>query len=187
LPKSSSGKVLIPHLIRMVIKFSWVVAAIDQKILLLSIPQMWNLERKGSGFESGMISYNNILQFNSLPKESPSFRVGRNWAVPEGIYAHKLISWCVFCMIRQSDTWNGRAPPFRRDKTASSPNRSDARGRNSLPKAWDSVMSLADSMTEDASFGKWGASGRTRHNAVSMKSQPPLRLLILCGEASHGL
>jgi hypothetical protein len=30
--------------------------------------------------------------FNSLPKESPSFRVGRNWAVPEGIYAHKLIS-----------------------------------------------------------------------------------------------
>jgi len=44
-PKSSSGKVLIPYLIRMVIKFSWVVAAIDQLILLLSIPQMWNLER----------------------------------------------------------------------------------------------------------------------------------------------
>ena len=42
-------------------------------------------------------------------------------------------------------------------------------------------------MTVDASFGKWGASGRTRHNVVSMTSQPPLRLLILCREASRAL
>jgi len=36
-PKSSSGKVLIPYFIRTIIKFSWVVAVIDQLILLLSI------------------------------------------------------------------------------------------------------------------------------------------------------
>jgi len=42
-------------------------------------------------------------------------------------------------------------------------------------------------MTEDASFGEWGASGRTCHNVVSMKSQPPLRLLILCREANRAL
>jgi hypothetical protein len=49
-PKSSSGKVLIPYLIRMVIKFSCAVPDIDQKILPLSIPNMWNLARKGRGF-----------------------------------------------------------------------------------------------------------------------------------------
>ena len=51
-PKSSSVKVLIPATIRSAIKFSWVVADIGQSNLLLSIPQMWNLERKGSVFES---------------------------------------------------------------------------------------------------------------------------------------
>ena len=50
-PKSSSSKVHIPYLIRMIIKFSCVVAAIDQKILLLSIPEMQNLARKGAEFE----------------------------------------------------------------------------------------------------------------------------------------
>jgi len=35
----------------MIIKFSWVVADIGQSNLLLSIPQMWNMERKGAEFE----------------------------------------------------------------------------------------------------------------------------------------
>jgi len=50
-PKSSSGKVLIPYVIRMTIKFSCAVPDIDQLILLLSIPKMQNLARKRSGFE----------------------------------------------------------------------------------------------------------------------------------------
>jgi len=50
-PKSSSVKVLIPATIRSAIKFSWVVADIGQSNLLLSIPQMWNMERKGAEFE----------------------------------------------------------------------------------------------------------------------------------------
>jgi len=54
-PKPSSGKVLIPYLIRMIIKFSWAVAAIDQLILLLSILEMQNLARKGLGFGSESI------------------------------------------------------------------------------------------------------------------------------------
>jgi len=40
-------------------------------------------------------------------------------------------------------------------------------------------------MTEEASSRTWGASGRTRHNVVSMTSQPPLRLPTFCGEANH--
>ena len=50
-PKFPSGKVLISYLIRMIIKFSCAVPDIDQLILLLSIPEMWNLERNISGFE----------------------------------------------------------------------------------------------------------------------------------------
>jgi hypothetical protein len=50
-PKSSSGKVLIPATIRMIIKFSCAVPDTDQSILLRSIPQMWNLERNISEFE----------------------------------------------------------------------------------------------------------------------------------------
>ena len=52
LPKSSSSKVHIPYLIRMVIKFSCAVPDIDQSVLLLSIPEMQNLARNISGFGS---------------------------------------------------------------------------------------------------------------------------------------
>jgi hypothetical protein len=50
-PKFPSGKVLISYLIRMIIKFSCAVPDIDQLILLLSIPEMWNLERNIMGFD----------------------------------------------------------------------------------------------------------------------------------------
>jgi hypothetical protein len=50
-PKFPSGKVLISYLIRMIIKFSCAVPDIDQLILLLSIPEMWNLERNIMEFE----------------------------------------------------------------------------------------------------------------------------------------
>jgi hypothetical protein len=36
----------------MIIKFSCAVPDIDQLVLMLSIPQMWNLERNISGFEA---------------------------------------------------------------------------------------------------------------------------------------
>ena len=50
-PRSPSGKVHIPVTMRMIIKFSCAVPDIDQLILLLLIPRMWNLARNIAGFE----------------------------------------------------------------------------------------------------------------------------------------
>ena len=54
-PKSSSGKVQIPVTIRMIIKFSCAVPDIDQLVLMLSIPEMQNLERNIMPLHSGMV------------------------------------------------------------------------------------------------------------------------------------
>ena len=49
-------------------------------------------------------------------------------------------------------------------------------------------MSLGESLTHDPPSDRWGASTTLScHNAVSMKSQPPLRLATFCVEASHAL
>jgi hypothetical protein len=48
-----------------VIKFSLVVAAIDQLISMLSIPSVQNLARKGMEFGLEKSPYNNVSPFNA--------------------------------------------------------------------------------------------------------------------------
>jgi len=47
-----------------------------------------------------------------------------------------------------------------------------------MPVRSSSIMSPGESMTHDPPSRTWGASGKTCHNAVRTKGQPPLRDMI---------
>ena len=51
------------------------VAAIDQKILLLSIPQIWNLARKGSEFEAGRVLIIISYGLMNIEKRGANYRL----------------------------------------------------------------------------------------------------------------